>query len=1189
MDIFDLVESSVAIVSDDDGSIDTTGTALASESGSKRHMPGSPPRPTCSHLLLRKKSRQGSPHQSKCGTASSAGDVPSAPEIPAVFPSTSTPSTTERLLAARDKRESLDRERVESVAEAINRRTAAALIRAEWHLQSKVIKANRVDERLSMVQEKKLFLETERRVTIETTTQQRTELALKRAESVLEERRAKVRPSIERVTEVRERKYSIESERTQTLQSSLAAKSKQADLRAKQSLQRRQNRARHQDRIARAKARRSLQEYERRMVLLSSLDHKVERASRKKTKVVNDRRAKAREEIRRAQAVARKVKAARVIQRIVKWKLLGQERSISSELFPSARGNNNSMLSQKEAAVLIQTFPAWKNRVIASRFSKSNAEYLMPRDALMILVGICETENGEKASFEELRGKMMNPATIQAANIFLEGLGQPSYLNDRTLLSAFLIATHPAEVLDDDHQDKVANALAKASQALVGAIQDFGDLVASGTTRSSDDAICERISLVNSKATAYGELFHLWKNADLAKLIERMTTSAEQSWIAYLTSCEAISYIAEVQGVGIPPNLEEDLDASTDSEKQQNGRHDPLASLQLRHEASKDGSRSHIKRLRVSLNKLVGTEEGRQLVKKAKEQALRQIVEEGIVKNLKMEVDEQLWHGTRSPSQTNSNNLMKTSDAHGSIAADVAGIDDIPSSILDNQELVHQILLTDPSDFHKLSWNGVTADEISVDDFMANWIDGRSISEPTTKQTTDSPEQQIVDNMRRAFFDGIIDEMKKGNLEPMKRLLLDLHDMMRKLIPNRTDLHSHLSDDGVKAVSDVDSFFELLLVAANALGNLESPARACSTLEWIRVASGAVAETQYGFTSKEAYAAASCAFLLFKAEVCQIDVANFQLTKVAPLLHSVGSEYELQCFKTTYGLGESPSNDDLKEKLPATNSWILSMLSSIEAQAEVSRANSSAKRYACLKSRGFVDYLLFTPNQLAIPEVYAADTSRIMHIRNEARYVVIGCALGLHISNVARADPSVFATVPLSSPLLEEKRQALDAALRAKYSNQKEFYSTVANVVISFVLSISGESSLIPSTERSLRNCVGAVLRGFDPVLKLLDNRVKQLMRNLCKWQPSASVPIPMQTGRSVIKGDEGQSTAIGTKDLFLADAMKEASKSGFSFFGDKLVEAGNLAFRIADTSINSYGDAILDRLVVDAALGRSE
>ena len=1157
MNIFGLVDSSIAVISDDDGSIDTAGSTPRE---TKRHMPNSPPRP--SNLLLRKKLRQGSPHRIKNGasiSSSSTNNFPSPPESPAM-PSLvpSTPSTTERILAARDKRQTLVKERVESVAEDIDRRTTAALIRAESHLQSKVIKANRCDERLGMVQEKKLFLETERRVTIETTTQQRTELALKRAESVLEERRAKARPSIERVTEVRERKYSIESERALTLQSSLAAKSKQADLRAKQSLQRRQNRARQQDRIARVKARRSLQEYERRTAFLSSLDHKVERASRKKTQVLKDRRIKAREKIRRAQSVARKVKAARAIQRAAKWKLLGQDQP---ELNSSP---NSSTLSQKEAAVLIQTYPAWKNRVIASRFSKSDADYIMPRDALMTLVGIIEGKDGEKVSFEELHGKMMHPATIQAASVFLEGLGQPSQLNDRTLLSAFLIATHPAEVLDDE-QDKIANALARASLALVASIQDFSDIAASGTAAVEDGKVHDCISLVHSKAIAYGELFRLWKDADLDKLIGNISKSAEQSWMAYLSSSEALAYIADVL-------------------QDENGHHDPLASIRMRHEASRDGSRSHIKRLRVSLNKLMGSEEARQLVKNAKERALRQIVEEGVIANLKEEVDEQLQQGQESSSPSSSRRGVEAPE--DASLADAETIDEVPSEILDNEELVHRILLTDPSDFHQLSWNGSTVDDASVDGFMTRWTEDGNSTETTPGI---SPEQQIADNMRRAFFDGIIDDMKDGKLEPVKRLILDLHEMMRKLIPNRTDLHSHLSDEEVESARDADSLFNLLLASANALANnLESPARASSTLEWIRLSSGADAEAQYmyGFASKEAYIVSSCAFLLFKAEVCQMDIANYQLTKVAPMIHSSGSEYELRRFRDRYGLGDSPSIGDLKEKLPATYAWIVGALSSSEGQVEISRANSTAKRYACLKTRGFVDSLLFTSNQLAMPEIYATDASRIAHIRNEARFAVIGSALGLHISNVARADPSVFATVPLSSSLLEEKRQALDAALRANYSSQREFSLAVASVAISFVLALTGESSLTPGEEKLLRNSVGAVLRGFDPVLKLLDNRVKQFMRNLCKWQPCTSVPIPMQTGRSVLGGAEGQSNAGSTKALFMADAMKEASKSGFSLYSDKLVDTGDLAYRVADVSIKSYGDAILDRLLVDSALG---
>ena len=569
-------------------------------------------------------------------------------------------------------------------------------------------------------------------------------------------------------------------------------------------------------------------------------------------------------------------------------------------------------------------------------------------------------------------------------------------------------------------------------------------------------------------------------------------------------------------------------------------------------------------------------------INKAKEEINK--LHNDTVANLKEEVDEQLQQEQGSSSPSSSRRGVEAPE--DTSLADADTIDGVPSGILDNEELVHRILLTDPSDFHQLSWNGSTVDDASVDSFMTRWTEDGNSTETTPGI---SPEQQIAENMRRAFFDGIVDDMKNGKLEPVKRLILDLHEMMRKLIPNRTDLHSHLSDENVESARDTDSLFNLLLASANALANnLESPARASSTLEWIRLSSGADAEAQcmYGFASKEAYIVASCAFLLFKAEVCQMDIANYQLTKVAPMIHSGGSEYELRRFRDRYGLGDSPSIGDLKEKLPATHAWIVGALSSAEAQVEISRANSTAKRYACLKSRGFVDSLLFTSNQLAMPEIYVTDASMIVNIRNEARFAVIGCALGLHISNVARADPSVFATVPLSSSLLEEKRQALDVALRASYSSQREFSLAVAAVAISFVLALTGESSLTPGEEKSLKNSVGAVLRGFDPVLKLLDNRVKQFMRNLCKWQPCTSVPIPMQTGRSLPGGAEGQSTAGSTKALFMADAMKEASKSGFSLYSDKLVDAGDLAYRVADVSIKSYGDAILDRLLVDAALG---
>ena len=1189
MDIFVLLDPSAAIISDDEGSNTSSNGGIDIESvtspdafAPKRHMPISPPRTS---LFLRKKSRQGSPNR---GVNLYSTHSPTLPFKSLSRSPPSTPTTSQRIQMARVKRHTLQKERIETVAQQNETRTTAALIRAESHLQSKVIKANRCDERLSMVQEKKLHMETERRVTIQTTAELRTEQALKRAESVLEEKRAKARPSIDRITTVRERKSSFELQRAQSLQNDLDSKVKSASIRAKQSILSRQNRARQQDRIARVKARRSLQEYERRSALLSSLDHRVERASRKLEELLQDRRDKAAEAISRARLVSRKVKAARTIQQLVRWKIFGQELPFATLLKPSSLSTATTsrqqrrFLSHNEAAARLQSWATWKARVAVSRFAQSDEDYIAPRDAIEMLINIVEDKNGKPPSFDDMRRKMVLPSTIQAAQVLIDAISLPHHakkLNDRTLLSSFLISVHPSDVFDTNEQDKRAKMLTKASRSLVYAIQALA-----GTLREAGNS-SESIRRVCSQAIAFNELFHLWKDADLAKLIENMTKSAEQSWIAYLSSCEALLYMSELQGESHNPH----------------DQHDPLMSLRLRHEASKAGARTHIKRLRVSLNKLIGSDEGRQIVKDAKERALREIVEDNIVAALKEEVNEQHQGYSSLPDNCGSaseGHLDTVVTSNVSVSKDEVDIaeslsdenalgDGVPSSILDNEELVHQILLTDPTDFNNLSLTKQAPEgSVSVQEFMSRWVEGGSL-QPTVGV---SQETAIRDSMKRAFFDMITEDLTKDDYASMQNILLSLHESMRKLVPNRSDLHSYLRDDEVRAAYNVSKFLSLLLKAAGALANnLEAPSRASSTLDWIQVASETDAEANYGCSSKEQFIVASCAFLLFKTEICHVDIANFRLMKIAPVIHNkLGFHYKLDRLKAAYKIGESATIDELKDKLPATNAWILSMLASPETQAEIVRANSTARRFACLKSRGFVDSLLFTTNQLAMPEIFAIDAARIMRIRDETRHVVIGSALGLHISNAARADPSALANVPLSSPLLEEKRQELDSALRAQYENEKQFFAAVADVAISFALILGGMPSLTPTATKSLKNTIAAVLRGFDPVVKLLDNRVKQFMRTMCKWQPSTSAPIPMQTGRCLLKG-EAESAPNSTKELFRVDASQLARKSGFSLFSDKLLEAGEMAYHVADLATKSYGDSILDRLLVNAAVTVTE
>ena len=54
------------------------------------------------------------------------------------------------------------------------------------------------------------------------------------------------------------------------------------------------------------------------------------------------------------------------------------------------------------------------------------------------------------------------------------------------------------------------------------------------------DPKCEKIEEIISNLVSYSALFDLWKSKDLQELVDGMMQSAEQSWIIFITSKEAI-------------------------------------------------------------------------------------------------------------------------------------------------------------------------------------------------------------------------------------------------------------------------------------------------------------------------------------------------------------------------------------------------------------------------------------------------------------------------------------------------------------------------------------------------------------------------------------------------------------------------------------------------------------------------
>ena len=662
----------------------------------------------------------------------------------------------------------------------------------------------------------------------------------------------------------------------------------------------------------------------------------------------------------------------------------------------------------------------------------------------------------------------------------------------------------------------------------------------------------------------------------MAELIENLTKQLEQSWFVYLTSSETLKYLVEVTATG-------DVDI--------NKVDDPLASLRLRHEASRSGSRSHIKRIRVSLNKLIGTEDGKEVVKIAKASALKDIEESEAMNELKDEINE--IYGNVAPSTPELSGRLTAEDETGTFQ----DIDQrfLGDEILSNRLLVHKILLTDPADFSSLSWNEVDAQQpnVSPKDFiMASLSQEQDSATGTIQLTTEYMPMRIAESMKLAFFNQMAQQMKDGTYDSVREMLSELHTKMRSLLPNREDLHSHLNDEEISLTSSTRDILRCLVRCGYLLSNyLESAARAPSTVELIDCLEAFLSRPlrgdkngmiPYDIESEELFAVLSIAYMIHKTELCQVDISNYKLSQAAPLLHLVGNEYEVKHFKKSIGMDYSSTTsvEELKHIIPSTWRWVKTLRSSFDSSGENLTCHSNFdQKMDIVKGQGFVDCILFTRSQLILPEVLSLDVEGISQIRSEARLCVISSALALHACSIAKV---VGTAIPSSEA--DDARQRLSSVLRKKHFDQDQLESEVTDAIGNLTKALA-ERDLNEDESSTLRNRALAVLNGDDPVLKLLDNRVRSFFRFACKWKSDNScttVPLEMKTGRSVLKeGDTATAAIPSTKQEFILAAEKEVLRLGFAYFGSDLIKAGNQARGIIALACKNYGRDILNRLLV--------
>ena len=772
------------------------------------------------------------------------------------------------------------------------------------------------------------------------------EQAHQRAKENIECKRERMRKKISRVAKVKARHSMMEEKNRKVALASIEHKLNGALSRAEENIKKKQIKARNRKRAERAEKKREILEFERRSILLSTVDRRTELAQKKVESMLKDRQCKARESVEHAHHVSRRVRAARVLQRAVRaltW---------STEEEPEVKSVDNDT-----AAIRLQCWAPWRVNVACSRLLSTSEGSPAPLEYLKLLLSemghSSSTSRTSTLSFEELCERMSKNENIFAAKKFICSfrpmLGVEVSSWSKPFLSLFLITQQPLAVLGPKRDDELSSRLLEnAGRKLLQSIMDISNLQC---LNNDQKQYADLVAQTASRLLSYCTLFEKWKKADVDNLVKEMATCATRSFVACISSREAMTYAEE----------------KTNDESKEHG--DPLYQHKLRHKSTRRGANSHIKRIRASMEKLLGPEESLAILKAAKRVALTQVKENDLIEKAKSEMDAAfVTHSEK----------VKSEEADAQIDInDAAALDDV------NEHVVHEILLADNEDIRDRLCKNPDA---SIIDCVESFMDKFKNDIPSAEEavTVDS----FTFTMEKAFADNMIENWNsKNDMVGVVEMLTDILQKMRNLVPNSKKIHSLFEDCLASQCKDAADILLLLARVADVMSSsLESEYRAASTLQWLNATRtfGRTHAVPFQFSDIHSYVVFSMLFLLKKLDICHADLVNFKLMRVTPMIRQNGVSYERQCFHTKH-----PAT----EELHGTRNWVKRM--------DLSLADSCSNLNSVLKN-GFVDELLFVRERISMPEVLCLDAARISSIRERAQRAVICSSLFLHACNLVR-------------------------------------------------------------------------------------------------------------------------------------------------------------------------------------------
>jgi hypothetical protein len=496
----------------------------------------------------------------------------------------------------------------------------------------------------------------------------------------------------------------------------------------------------------------------------------------------------------------------------------------------------------------------------------------------------------------------------------------------------------------------------------------------------------------------------------------------------------------------------------------------------------------------------------------------------------------------------------------------------IPNEIIGNTPLVHRILLMDPSDFPSLTTSGhPPMFETPPYEAFASSL------ERSNEERESSYGANINALVKGAFRDRVCESIATNHdWSGAVDLLIELHNFIRKLVPSRTDLHGYLDDGETQKTEKIGHLKALVLKAAGALQSLESPARTESTAAWIQKFSSINHEEGEFQANMIKSVVNSQLYLLFKAELCETDKQNYFLATIwAPILHTEGPRLERLDFEKEYGPLSAPAT------APATREWIESIVRK-QSDSEISGLLASKESRWNLIRVGWIEEILFRASDtssLRLPEILSRDAGRLQGLRHVTRLAAAGSALALLACQAAGQSAEGLNESNDESALLKTRRQVLVQTMSENYKAPQEYEHDISNAVAE--IARIWKPNLDVKTIEGLLHRTRNILKTEDPVIQLLDGRMKESFRELVTQIPSESaLPFQMYTGASA---NSQARNHPDDKVQFSEKARALFISRGLTFYASDLSSAARTASRVIDLALRLYGADLIDQMILDA------